>query len=171
MRNLMEDAMRWFGPGDTVSLAEIRQTGATAVFSALHEIPYGEAWPTEAIARRRDVIAEAGLAGRWGSTHVHQPVDLSDPCDDLCLGHGWHLDHEPAEVAVLVQRHAVQLAPHVRHVGAAAQLRGSSLAGAAPGAPLLGVDGRCIICHGISNAKAIKNAREMALLPYAGAGR
>lgn len=30
------------------------------------------------------------------------------------------------------------------------------------GAPLLGVDGRCIICHGISNAKAIKNAIRVA---------
>ncbi|MBP7056159.1 MAG: phosphate--acyl-ACP acyltransferase, partial [Candidatus Omnitrophica bacterium] len=31
------------------------------------------------------------------------------------------------------------------------------------GAPLLGVDGRCIICHGISNAKAIKNAIRVAV--------
>jgi glycerol-3-phosphate acyltransferase PlsX len=30
------------------------------------------------------------------------------------------------------------------------------------GAPLLGVDGRCIICHGSSNAKAIKNAIRVA---------
>lgn len=56
--------MRWFGPGDTVSLHEIRQTGATAVFSSLHEIPYGEAWPAEAIARRQAEIAAAGLVWR-----------------------------------------------------------------------------------------------------------
>lgn len=56
--------MRWFGPGDSVSLAEIRQTGATAVYSALHDIPYGEAWPAEAIARRQAEIAAAGLAWR-----------------------------------------------------------------------------------------------------------
>jgi mannonate dehydratase len=61
--NLMEEAMRWFGPADTVTLSEIRQTGATGVFSALHEIPYGEAWPAELIARRRDTIEAAGL--RW----------------------------------------------------------------------------------------------------------
>jgi mannonate dehydratase len=64
MRNLMEESMRWFGPADSVTLAEIRQTGATAVFSALHEIPYGEAWPADLIAERRDVIAAAGLAWR-----------------------------------------------------------------------------------------------------------
>lgn len=64
MQNLMEEAMRWFGPADSVSLAEIRQTGATAIFSALHEVPYGEVWPTEAIERRRDEIAAAGLTWR-----------------------------------------------------------------------------------------------------------
>jgi mannonate dehydratase len=64
MQNPMEEAMRWFGPGDPVTLAEIRQTGATAVFTSLHEIPYGEAWPAEAIVRRREEIAAAGLVWR-----------------------------------------------------------------------------------------------------------
>lgn len=64
MANLMEEALRWFGPGDPVTLAEIRQTGATAVFGSLHEIPYGEAWPAGLIAARRDEIAAAGLTWR-----------------------------------------------------------------------------------------------------------
>jgi mannonate dehydratase len=59
---LMAEAMRWFGPGDSVTLAEIRQTGAAEVFSSLHEVPYGEAWPTELIVARRDEIARAGLS-------------------------------------------------------------------------------------------------------------
>ena len=62
--NLMAEAMRWFGPGDSVTLAAIRQTGATEVFTSLHEIPYGEAWPAELIASRRDEIAAAGLTWR-----------------------------------------------------------------------------------------------------------
>jgi mannonate dehydratase len=45
-------------------LGEIRQTGAQAVFSALHDVPYGEAWPAEAIARRQAEIAAAGLTWR-----------------------------------------------------------------------------------------------------------
>jgi mannonate dehydratase len=72
---LMEEAMRWFGPNDTVSLAEIRQTGATGVYSSLHEIPYGEEWPVAAIEQRRDVIAAAGL--RWSvveSVPVHESI-------------------------------------------------------------------------------------------------
>jgi mannonate dehydratase len=75
MKNLLEEAMRWFGPDDSVTLAEIRQTGATAVFSALHDIPYGEAWPAERIAQRRDEIAAAGLVWRVvESVPVHESI-------------------------------------------------------------------------------------------------
>lgn len=75
MRNLMVEGMRWFGPADSVTLAEIRQTGATAVFSSLHDVPYGEVWSTEAIVARRDEIARAGL--RWAvveSVPVHESI-------------------------------------------------------------------------------------------------
>jgi len=67
--------MRWFGPADTVSLSEIRQTGATGVFSSLHEIPYGEEWPLALIEQRRDLIAATGL--RWTvveSVPVHESI-------------------------------------------------------------------------------------------------
>ncbi len=67
--------MRWFGPADSVTLHEIRQTGATGVFSSLHEIPYGELWPLAAIEQRRDIIAAAGL--RWTaveSVPVHESI-------------------------------------------------------------------------------------------------
>ena len=75
MQNLMAEGMRWFGPADTVSLADIRQTGATEIFSSLHEIPYGEAWPAGAIARRRDEIAAAGLTWRVvESVPVHESI-------------------------------------------------------------------------------------------------
>src|SRR5687768_15060003 len=73
--NLMVEAMRWFGPKDTVTLSEIRQTGATAIFSALHEIPYGEAWPAELIAQRKAEIAAAGLEWRVvESVPVHESI-------------------------------------------------------------------------------------------------
>jgi mannonate dehydratase len=73
--HLMEEGMRWFGPQDTVTLAEIRQTGATAIFSALHEIPYGEAWPLEAILQRKAEIAAAGLVWRIvESVPVHESI-------------------------------------------------------------------------------------------------
>ncbi|MES2475991.1 MAG: mannonate dehydratase [Verrucomicrobiota bacterium] len=72
---LMEEGFRWFGPDDTVPLAFIRQTGATAVFTSLHQIPYGEAWPREAIRERKALIEAAGL--RWTaveSVPVHEDI-------------------------------------------------------------------------------------------------
>ncbi len=75
MTNLMVESMRWFGPGDSVTLAEIRQTGATAVYTALHGIPYGEEWPPEAIAERKSVVSAAGLT--WAVTEslpVHESI-------------------------------------------------------------------------------------------------
>lgn len=61
--HLMEEGFRWFGPNDPVPLAHIRQAGAEAVFTSLHEIPYGEAWPLETIRVRKARIEAAGL--RW----------------------------------------------------------------------------------------------------------
>jgi len=76
------EALRWFGPDDPVPLAHIRQTGASAVFSALHQIPYGEIWPREAIRERKALIEAAGL--RWTcveSVPVHE--DLKTGRGDL----------------------------------------------------------------------------------------
>ena len=59
----MEQTWRWFGPDDAIGLSEIRQTGATAVVTALHHIPYGVVWSPAEIATRKAVIEAAGL--RW----------------------------------------------------------------------------------------------------------
>jgi mannonate dehydratase len=72
---LLEESMRWFGPDDPVPLPFIRQAGATAVFTSLHQIPYGEIWPRESIRERKDLLAAAGLC--WTaveSVPVHEDI-------------------------------------------------------------------------------------------------
>ncbi len=74
--------MRWFGPADPVPLAHLRQAGASAVFTSLHDIPYGEAWPRTAVRERRELVEAAGL--RWTAVEsipVHE--DLKTGRGDL----------------------------------------------------------------------------------------
>lgn len=73
--NLPEEGFRWFGPGDPVPLSYIRQAGASGVFTSLHQIPYGELWPREAIRERKAMLEAAGL--RWSvveSLPVHETI-------------------------------------------------------------------------------------------------
>ncbi len=52
----MQQTWRWFGPGDSVTLDDIRQTGASGLVSSLGHIAIGDTWPLEEIKRYRNLI-------------------------------------------------------------------------------------------------------------------
>lgn len=57
----MRAVWRWFGPDDPITLAQIKQTGALGIVTALHNCGPGEVWSKTEITRINAMIVANGL--------------------------------------------------------------------------------------------------------------
>jgi mannonate dehydratase len=83
----MQMTFRWFGPSDPIPLAFIRQIpGVRGVVSALYDVPAGEVWGRDRIARLVGRVEAAGMRlAVIESIPVHEDIKLGRPTRDRLI--------------------------------------------------------------------------------------
>lgn len=77
----MKLSFRWYGEDDQVTLEQIRQIpGMTSIVTAVYDVPVGEVWSRESIAKLKQLTEQAGLTFEViESVPVHEDIKLGKP--------------------------------------------------------------------------------------------
>ncbi|HPZ00005.1 MAG TPA: mannonate dehydratase [Clostridiales bacterium] len=80
----MKLSFRWYGPDDAVTLQKIRQIpGMHSIVTAVYDVPVGEVWSRESIAKMKQDVEAAGLHFEViESIPVHEDIKLGKPTRD-----------------------------------------------------------------------------------------
>ena len=80
----MKLSFRWYGEDDKVTLQDIRQIpGMQSIVTAVYDVPVGEVWSEESIARLKMLTESAGLSfDVIESIPVHEDIKLGKPDRD-----------------------------------------------------------------------------------------
>ena len=61
----MKLSFRWYGEEDKITLEQIRQIpGMESIVTAVYDVPVGQVWSRESIARLKELTEQAGLEVR-----------------------------------------------------------------------------------------------------------
>lgn len=80
----MKLSFRWYGEDDKVTLENIRQIpGMHSIVTAVYDVPVGEVWPEESIAKLKNLVESNGLHfDVIESIPVHEDIKLGKPSRD-----------------------------------------------------------------------------------------
>ena len=80
----MKLSFRWYGGDDKVTLENIRQIpGMQSIVTAVYDVPVGEVWSRESIAKLKKQVEDAGLGfDVIESIPVHEDIKLGKPSRD-----------------------------------------------------------------------------------------
>ena len=83
----MKLSFRWYGEEDKVTLEQIRQIpGMESIVTAVYDVPVGQVWSRESIARLKALTETAGLKYEViESVPVHEDIKLGKPSRDLYI--------------------------------------------------------------------------------------
>ena len=81
----MKLSFRWYGDDDKVTLEQIRQIpGMYSIVTAVYDVPVGEVWSNESIAKLKKETEDAGLAFEViESIPVHEDIKLGKSTREL----------------------------------------------------------------------------------------